>query len=263
MGVVSGLFSTARILRDMHDGDLRFETAPGNFTRFNYATECRRGSLMSASVDSVELEVVRLLWVEDDEKVLRKTKGRLTKAGFVVSGVQSGAEAIALMDGGGQFDAVLLDLDLSGRDGIEFAEYLHCERRIAIPIFVYSAHLGDEYWQERLDACGATISGKFPKPFPSQETDEMVQFIEAIRLSGFNFRDRISSEIAEPFRGLDFGDLPLDVEEFWLMVRSRNAVYLREALVELYSPEEAKQVWHRCVNHVAKFLEATVDDREA
>jgi DNA-binding response OmpR family regulator len=82
---------------------------------------------------------MRLLLVEDDDRVAAALAAVLGKHGFDVRHARSGEEAIRalLPDGGPDFDCVLLDLGLPDQDGFEVCSRIR--RRTATPVIMVTA----------------------------------------------------------------------------------------------------------------------------
>ncbi|SEG04399.1 DNA-binding response regulator, OmpR family, contains REC and winged-helix (wHTH) domain [Actinacidiphila yanglinensis] len=82
---------------------------------------------------------MRLLLVEDDDRVAAALSAVLGKHGFDVRHARSGEEAIQalLPDGGPGFDCVLLDLGLPDQDGFEVCSRIR--RRTATPVIMVTA----------------------------------------------------------------------------------------------------------------------------
>jgi DNA-binding response OmpR family regulator len=82
---------------------------------------------------------MRLLLVEDDDRVAAALSGILGKHGFDVRHARSGAEAIQAMlpDEGPGYDCVLLDLGLPDQDGFEVCSRIR--RRTATPVIMVTA----------------------------------------------------------------------------------------------------------------------------
>jgi DNA-binding response OmpR family regulator len=82
---------------------------------------------------------MRLLLVEDDDRVAAALSAVLDRHGFDVRHARSGAEAIEAMlpDGGPAFDCVLLDLGLPDQDGFEVCSRIR--RRAATPVIMVTA----------------------------------------------------------------------------------------------------------------------------
>ncbi|MEW1859245.1 response regulator transcription factor [Streptomyces sp. NPDC088194] len=82
---------------------------------------------------------MRLLLVEDDDRVAAALSAVLGKHGFDVRHARSGEEAIQalLPDGGPEYDCVLLDLGLPDQDGFEVCSRIR--RRSATPVIMVTA----------------------------------------------------------------------------------------------------------------------------
>ncbi|PWC56088.1 hypothetical protein TSO221_03010 [Azospirillum sp. TSO22-1] len=105
----------------------------------------------------------RILLVEDNPDVARTTEDMLTAAGHRVSWVPSGPAALARIDAGEAFDAVLSDIVMEGGlSGLELAQRLR-ERRPALPIVLMTGYS---------EALAAGVPGGLPvlgKPFGQAE----------------------------------------------------------------------------------------------
>ncbi len=128
----SGLgLATAYSIVTRHDGHISVESKIGEGTvcTVDLPALVERPAPEDAIVTAVQTGTERIL-VMDDEEALRKLIGVvLGNLGYEVQTARNGAEAIALyeaaMEGGKRFDAVLLDLTVSGgMGGIEAAAKL-------------------------------------------------------------------------------------------------------------------------------------------
>jgi two-component system, OmpR family, response regulator len=81
-------------------------------------------------------DVIRALFVEDDDRLARFTKEYLEQRAVVVTHVRDGESAIA-EQAKGAFEVVILDVMLPGRDGFDVCRSLR--RRTSIPIIVVTA----------------------------------------------------------------------------------------------------------------------------
>jgi len=80
----------------------------------------------------------RLLLVDDDEMTRRSSRRFLSRAGFDVTTVDSGAEALAYLDANKRVDAVIVDYDMPGMNGVELLRAIH-ERDPHLPKGLWSA----------------------------------------------------------------------------------------------------------------------------
>jgi len=80
---------------------------------------------------------MRVLVVEDDEKISAFVTKGLREAGFTVDAVSSGEEGLSFLLSG-SFDAAVVDIALGGMDGLTMISKLR-EARIGVPILILSA----------------------------------------------------------------------------------------------------------------------------
>ncbi|MHB8509627.1 MAG: response regulator transcription factor [Candidatus Dormibacteria bacterium] len=81
---------------------------------------------------------MRILLVDDDQRLIRTVNRGLTEAGFSVDDARDGVEALAAI-GTAPFDAIVLDVMLpGGRDGFSVCADLR-QRRIKTPVLMLTA----------------------------------------------------------------------------------------------------------------------------
>ncbi|HJL16076.1 MAG TPA: response regulator [Sandaracinaceae bacterium LLY-WYZ-13_1] len=80
----------------------------------------------------------RLLLVDDDDVMRRSTVRFLSRAGFEVVSVGSGAAALTLIDEGERFDVAVIDLEMPGMDGVELMRAIS-KREVHLPMGLWSA----------------------------------------------------------------------------------------------------------------------------
>jgi len=128
----SGLgLATAYAIIAKHGGNLSVESEPGVGTIFTIDLPASQESPTPQApiVAHVQAGTERLLVMDDEEAVRKLLESVLTKLGYEVETARDGAEAIALCESakasGRSFDAVLLDLTVSGgMGGVEAAAKL-------------------------------------------------------------------------------------------------------------------------------------------
>jgi DNA-binding response OmpR family regulator len=114
---------------------------------------------------------IKILLVEDDERLAKLTACYLEGSGFVVSWATTGSQAL-IEATRWSFDMVLLDLMLPGKDGLEVCRELRT--RLDVPIIMVTAR------EEEVDRVLGLDSGAddyVTKPFSSRE---LVSRIRAI-----------------------------------------------------------------------------------
>jgi len=107
---------------------------------------------------------MRILLVEDDERISRDVAKALRAAGYVVDTVANGEEAWFLGDTE-NFAAVILDLGLPGLDGLAVLERWRDQGR-RTPVLALSARGS---WSERVAGIDAGADDYLPKPFQPEE----------------------------------------------------------------------------------------------
>ncbi|MFG1808315.1 response regulator transcription factor [Streptomyces sp. NPDC049040] len=117
---------------------------------------------------------MRLLLVEDDDRVAAAVSALLGKHGFDVRHARSGEEAMQAMlpDGGPAFDCVLLDLGLPDQDGFEVCSRIR--RRTATPVIMVTARADV---RSRIHGLNLGADDYIVKPY---DTGELLARIHAV-----------------------------------------------------------------------------------
>jgi len=114
----------------------------------------------------------RILLAEDDPQIARLVKFKLEREGFAVEWVEDGAAALqrARQD---QFDLVLLDVMMPGKDGFAVLEELRADAQYRdLPVVMLTARAGERDLQR-----GAAATDYIVKPF---EPAHLVERVRAI-----------------------------------------------------------------------------------
>ena len=107
---------------------------------------------------------MRVLLVEDEDRIAADVAAALTAAGFTVEREADGEEAWFRGDTE-EFDAVVLDLGLPGMDGLAVLKrWRDAGRRF--PVLVLTAR---GRWAERVEGIDAGADDYLPKPFQMEE----------------------------------------------------------------------------------------------
>jgi DNA-binding response OmpR family regulator len=107
---------------------------------------------------------MRVLLVEDDDRLATSVAAVLDAAGFLTERVSDGEEAWFRGDTE-QYAAVILDLGLPGMDGLSVLRRWRSAGQ-RFPVLILTAR-GD--WQERVEGIDAGADDYLPKPFQMQE----------------------------------------------------------------------------------------------
>jgi two-component system cell cycle sensor histidine kinase/response regulator CckA len=118
---------------------------------------------------------VRVL-VVDDEAIARAVATRmLEKAGFEVVAAADGDAAVQIVAEQGDFGAVLLDLAMPGKDGVETLKELG-QLRGALPVILCSGYSAAEASRRFAEL---DVAGFLQKPFTFQGLTEVVRRVVA------------------------------------------------------------------------------------
>ena len=113
---------------------------------------------------------MRLLLVEDDAALVSHLQPELTGQGYAVDHVDNGidAELKAELE---PYDAVILDLGLPGRPGLEVLQNWR-QKGNKVPVIILTAR---DAWHERVDGFKAGADDYLCKPFHSEELIVRIQ----------------------------------------------------------------------------------------
>lgn len=175
---------------------------------------------------------MRVLLVEDDQRLAGALMTSLTAAGFVVAHSADGEDAWFRGDTE-SFSAVVLDLGLPGLDGLSVLRRWRAAGQ-QVPVLILTAR-GD--WQERVAGIDAGADDYLPKPF---RTEELLARLHAL----------IRRAVGQAAPLLTVGPLTLD---------PRRMQVCRDGVPVHLSPQEYRLVAHlmRNAGRVLSQLELT------
>ena len=107
---------------------------------------------------------MRILLVEDDIDLSTPLKQQLVKAGFVVDVADNGVDG-EFMGGENPYDAVVLDLGLPRRPGLDVLKNWRTAG-VKVPVIILTAR---DAWHERVDGFKAGADDYLGKPFHTEE----------------------------------------------------------------------------------------------
>jgi two-component system, OmpR family, response regulator len=107
---------------------------------------------------------MRVLLVEDDATLHQRVKTALSQAGFAIDVAENGVDA-QYMGEAGAYDAIVLDLGLPGRSGLEVLRAWR-DRGNPVPVLILTAR---DTWHERVDGLRAGADDYLGKPFALEE----------------------------------------------------------------------------------------------
>ncbi len=207
--------------------------------------------------------VIKVLLIEDDERLARLTSRYLERHGVVVTWAADGSEGLAEAIRNA-YDVVLLDVMLPGRDGLQVCRELRARRDV--PIIMVTAR-GEE--ADRVLGLEIGADDYLPKPFSSRE------LLARIRAHVRRARGRagppsmpvrigrLSIDPAGLRATLDGRELPLTGYEFALLrvlAERAGRVLSREQLLDLVKGS-AEEAFDRSVDvHISRLRQKLGDD---
>ena len=123
----SGLgLSIVRQLTQLMGGDIHLDSEPGRGSRFWFTVNMELVPESERSDKPAEdfARGLRVLVVDDSSTNREILDHQLSAFGFLPTCVVGGAEALAMLDAGNQFDLAVLDMHMPGMNGIKLAEKL-------------------------------------------------------------------------------------------------------------------------------------------
>ncbi|HGY56974.1 MAG TPA: response regulator transcription factor [Caldithrix abyssi] len=107
---------------------------------------------------------MRILFVEDEQKVALAVQEGLEREGYQVDLAHSGEEGFFMLNSG-QYDLLLLDLMLPGRDGLEILKTMR-QKNMTVPVLILTARNAVE---DRVEGLDSGADDYLTKPFAFPE----------------------------------------------------------------------------------------------
>ncbi len=115
---------------------------------------------------------MRILLVEDNERLAEAISENLTAAGFAINHVSRGEDALAVT-ADQQYDAIVLDLGLPDIDGMDVLKALR-DKKNAVPVLMLTAR---DQLSDKIEGLNKGADDYMVKPF---ETDELIARLNAL-----------------------------------------------------------------------------------
>ncbi len=177
-------------LVELQGGSMKVESVPGEGSTFTAAIPFEIGPEKTERPESAEaagrsmgigdgapLQGMSILVAEDNRINQKVARSTLEKAGAEVAVVENGRQAVeALTEANGEYDAVLLDLQMPEMDGFAAARAIRKRWGVAIPLIAMTA---DALKGEAERCAQAGMVGFVSKPFEPAELYD--QILNAVR----------------------------------------------------------------------------------
>ncbi|WP_298352407.1 response regulator transcription factor [Rhodoblastus sp.] len=183
---------------------------------------------------------MRILLVEDDDRIAGDVARALDAAGYVVARAKNGEDAWFLGDTE-DFTAIVLDLGLPGMDGLAVLKRWRGSGR-ATPVLVLTARGS---WSERVEGIDAGADDYLAKPF---QMEELLARLRSIirRSAGHASSVATIGELALDERAMKvtLGGAPVELSPLeyrlvaYLMLRRGKVVSQQELLENVYGQDE-------------------------
>jgi heavy metal response regulator len=176
---------------------------------------------------------VRILLVEDDDRIARFIKKGLSETGYAVDVVVDGNDAVAQALAA-SYDMMLLDVMLPGMDGFEVLQAIRAQGSV-VPVLVLTARDGVEDKVEGLDA-GA--DDYLTKPFSFAELEARIRALLRRGSGEAGARLAVADVTLDPMtRAVARGNSPIELtpKEFSVLeyfMRSSGRVLTRTMIIE-------------------------------
>jgi signal transduction histidine kinase/ActR/RegA family two-component response regulator len=133
-----GLAITQKLV-DLHGGEIHVESELGNGSTFVVTLPCAIAANRPAT--TLPASGPRLLVVEDNQVNQKVVTAILRKRGFVIELANDGQEALDKLESAGEFDLVLMDVQMPTLDGLEATRLIRKDERWKdLPIVAMTAH---------------------------------------------------------------------------------------------------------------------------
>jgi DNA-binding response OmpR family regulator len=207
---------------------------------------------------------MRILVVEDDERIATLLSGAVAAAGFVVE-VERDGEVAWYRGDTENFDAVILDLGLPRLDGLTLLRRWRSEGR-TVPVLILTARA---QWEERVEGIEAGADDYVVKPFSTAELTARIAAL--LRRSGgtrsrrqLEFEglqiDLTRREVTVRGRTVDLPAREFDVLAF--LASSPQQTFTREELLENVWPRASERHPGTVTEHVGRIRRRIEDDPE-
>ncbi|WP_163407081.1 GAF domain-containing hybrid sensor histidine kinase/response regulator [Flavobacterium ajazii] len=163
-------------LVQLHDSDIHVKSREGSGSEFYFTVSYKKASLDAKIPEDKlvnDLGMLHILLFEDNYLNQKLAQNVVEGFGFHIDIAENGDKGIELLSAG-QYDVVLMDLQMPVRDGFLTTKYIRQEMKSSIPIIAMTAHsLAGEH-----NRCmEAGMDNYMSKPFKQRELLEAIKTV--------------------------------------------------------------------------------------
>jgi two-component system, OmpR family, response regulator len=207
---------------------------------------------------------IKLLMVEDDARLAKFTAEYLKKQGILVTIAATGPEGLQEA-GARQYDVILLDLSIPGKDGLEVCRAMRA--RSDVPVIIVTARLEEA---DRLVGFEAGADDYVTKPFSAPELLSRVRAVVrrargqvGPRKGTLNVGDlQIDSQsMRVTLKGNDIAVTSYEFEILRVLAEQAGRVLSREQLLDLAKRGGADEAFERSIDvRISRLRQKLGDD---
>ncbi|MBN8545401.1 MAG: response regulator [Ignavibacteria bacterium] len=195
-GTGLGLVISGKLLEKL-DSKLHVSSEPGKGSTFSFMLDLPLALVDQEDPISIQ-SIKKVLVVEDNDQNLKILKGMLSYKGIAVETSGDGIDALKRIRTEGDYDAVLVDMNLPFMDGIEVISNIRKKLNLQpdeLPVILLGSSSDDPLIREA--ASGLGIHSILMKPL---KMDELYAELAKISDSGENLKEVGKNEHAHPHR---------------------------------------------------------------
>lgn len=168
--------SIVKQLVELHDSKIEVKSIEGSGSEFYFTSFYKKASLENVRPETKpvnDLGALNILLCEDNYLNQKLAQNVIEGFGFKIDIAENGEKGIEMLSKG-NYDLVLMDLQMPVRDGFQTTKYIRQEMKSSIPIIAMTAHsLAGEHHR----CLSAGMDNYMSKPFKQRELLEAIKLV--------------------------------------------------------------------------------------
>ncbi|WP_343617227.1 ATP-binding protein [Flavobacterium sp.] len=163
-------------LVELHDSNIQVKSIEGSGSEFYFTLSYKKGVLETSPPEAKlfnDLGRLSILLCEDNYLNQKLAQNVIEGFGFKIDIAENGSQGIEML-AHGEYDLMLMDLQMPIQDGYQTTKYIRKEMNNPIPIIAMTAHSLAGELHRCLDA---GMNGYLPKPFKQHELLEAIKSV--------------------------------------------------------------------------------------